>query len=136
MRNLSLIAPRSRNDETNLWSNRDGKMTGPSLVGSVLARRYKILEAVDVDSFKAQDLTLDQTVTVRRALLASQRAGKTWRQKVQQLALMRDPNFLNILDVIARKIWRFCHYRAFQRSLYCRPVKERVHALTWKMFCG
>jgi hypothetical protein len=58
------------------------------------------LEAVDVDSFKAHDLTLDQTVTVRRALLASQRVGETWRQKVQQLALMRDPNFLNILDVI------------------------------------
>jgi hypothetical protein len=49
MRNLSIIAPRSRNDETNLWSNRDGKMTGPSLVGTVLARRYKILEAVDVE---------------------------------------------------------------------------------------
>jgi hypothetical protein len=107
MRNLSLIAPRSRNDETNLRSNRDGKMSGPSLVGTVLARRYKILEAVDVDSFKAHDLTLDQTVTVRRALLASQRAGETWRQKVQQLALMRDPNFLNILDVIVDKSGAF-----------------------------
>jgi hypothetical protein len=107
MRNLSLIAPRSRNDETNLRSNRDGKMTGPSLVGTVLARRYKILEAVDVDSFKAHDLTLDQTVTVRRALLASQPAGETWRQKVQQLALMRDPNFLNILDVIVDKSGAF-----------------------------
>jgi hypothetical protein len=82
-------------------------MTGPSLVGTVLARRYKILEAVDVDSFKAHDLTLDQTVTVRRALLASQRAGETWRQKVQQLALIRDPNFLNILDVIVDKSGAF-----------------------------
>jgi hypothetical protein len=107
MRNLSLIALRSRNDETNLWSNRDGKMTEASLVGSVLARRYKILEAVDVDSFKAHDLALDQTVTVRRALLASQRAGETWRQKVQQLALMRDPGFLNILDVIVEKSGAF-----------------------------
>jgi hypothetical protein len=82
-------------------------MTGPSLVGTVLARRYKSLEAVDVESFKAHDLTLDQTVTIRRALLASQRAGETWRQKVQQLALMRDPNFLNILDVIVDKSGAF-----------------------------
>jgi hypothetical protein len=64
-----------------------------------LARRYKILETIDVDSFKAHDLTLDQTVTVRQALLTSQRDGDTWRQKVQQLALVRDSNFLNVLDV-------------------------------------
>jgi cytidylate kinase len=62
MRTLSLIAPRSRNDETNLESNHDGKMTVSSLVETVLARRYKILETIDVDSFKAHDLTLDQTV--------------------------------------------------------------------------
>ena len=103
MRTLSLIAPRSRNDETNLRSDRDGKMTGSSLVGTVLARRYKILETIDVDSFKAHDLALDQTVTVRQALLTSQCAGDTWRQKIQQLALVRDPNFLNVLDVIFDK---------------------------------
>jgi hypothetical protein len=107
MRTISLIAPRSRNDEVNLRSNRDGKMTGRSLVGMVLARRYKILEMVDVDSFKAHDLALDQTVTVRRTLLAPQRDGETWRQKVQQLALMRDSNFLNILDVIIDKSGAF-----------------------------
>ena len=100
MRTLSLIAPRSRNDETNLESDHDGKMTVSSLVGTVLARRYKILETIDVDSFKAHDLTLDQTVTVRQALLTSQRDGDTWRQKVQQLALVRDSNFFNVLDVI------------------------------------
>jgi hypothetical protein len=103
MRTISFIALRSRNDVTNLRSDRDGKMTGLSLIRTVLARRYKILETVDVDSFKAHDLALDQTVTVRRALLTSQRAGETWLQKVQQLALMRDPNFLNILDVILDK---------------------------------
>jgi hypothetical protein len=103
MRTLSLIAPRSRNDETDFRSDRDGKMTGSSLAGTVLARRYKILETIDGDSFKAHDLALDQTVTVRQALLTSQRAGDTWRQKVQQLALVRDPNFLNVLDVIFDK---------------------------------
>ena len=103
MRTLLLIAPRSRNDQTNLRSDRDGKMNGSSLAGTVLASRYKILETIDVDSFKAHDLALDQTVTVRQALLTSQRAGDTWRQKVQQLALVRDPNFLNVLDVISDK---------------------------------
>ena len=37
----------------------------PDVVGTVLARRYKILGSIDGDSFKAHDLTLDQTVTVR-----------------------------------------------------------------------
>ena len=69
----------------------------------VLASRYKILESVSGDSLKAHDLVLDQTVTVRQAFLTSQRAGDTWRQKVQQLALVRDPNFLNVLDVIFDK---------------------------------
>ena len=86
-----------------MQSDRDGKTTVSSLVGTVLARRYKILETIDVDSFKAHDVALDQTATVRQALLTSQRAGDTWRQKVQQLALVRDPNFLNVLDVIFAK---------------------------------
>jgi hypothetical protein len=103
MRTLLLIEPKSSNDETNLQSDHDGKMTGSSLVGTVLARSYKILELIDVDNFKAHDLTLDQTVTVKQALLKSQRDGDTWRQKVQQLALVRDPNLLNVLDVIFDK---------------------------------
>jgi hypothetical protein len=56
MRTLSLIAPRSRNDETNLESDHDGKMTVSSLVGTVLARRYKILETIDVDSWTSGNL--------------------------------------------------------------------------------
>jgi hypothetical protein len=55
-----------RNDETNLRSDHDGKMTGPSLVETVSAKRYKILETVGVDNFKAHDLALNQIVTVRR----------------------------------------------------------------------
>ena len=77
------------------------------LVRTGLASRYRILETVKLDSFKAHDLALDQTVTVRRVVLASRRAGETWRQKVQQLALMRDPHFLNILDVIVDKSGAF-----------------------------
>ena len=103
MRTLFLIAPSSRNGQTDFRSDRDVEMTGSSLVGTVLARRYKILERIEVGSFKAQDLALDQTVTVRQALLTSQRTADTWRQKVQQLALVRDANFLNVLDVIFDK---------------------------------
>ena len=103
MRTLSLIAPRSRNDEANLRSDRDGKLTGSSLVGTLLARRYKILKTIDVESFKAHDLALDQTVTVRRASLTSQCTSDTWCQKLHQLALVRNPHFLNVLDVICDK---------------------------------
>jgi hypothetical protein len=103
MPTLFLMAPSSRKDKTDFRSDHDGKMVRPSLVRTVLASRYKILETVDLDSFKAHDLALDQTVTVRRVFLVSRRAGETWRQKIQQLALLRDPNFLNILDVIIDK---------------------------------
>jgi hypothetical protein len=100
MQTFSLIAPRSRNDEANLRSDRDGKMTGSSLVGRVLAKRYKILERIDVDSFRAHDLALDQTVTVRQANLTSERNRDIWRKRVRRLASVRHPNFLNVLDLI------------------------------------
>ena len=38
-----------------------------------------------------------------QANLTSQRDCDTWRQKVQQLARVRNPNFLNVLDVIFDK---------------------------------
>lgn len=103
MRTVFLPASSSRNDQSNLQSDRDGTTTCSSFVGTVLASRYKILERIGVDCFKAHDLALDQTVTLRRSLLTSQYPGDTWRQKIQQLALVRDPNFLNVLDVISDK---------------------------------
>ena len=60
----------------------------------------KILERIDVDSFRAHDLALDQTVTVRQAKLTSQRERDSWRQRVRRLASVRHPNFLNVLDLI------------------------------------
>jgi len=86
-----------------LRSDRGGKLTGSSFVGTVLARRYKILEMIDADSFKAHDLSLDQTVTLRRASLTSQCPSDTWWQKIHQLASVRNPHFLNLLDVISDK---------------------------------
>ena len=76
---------------------------GSSLAGTILAGRYKVLETIDVDSFKAHDLTLDQTVTVRKALLTSQRDSNIWRQKARQLVLVRNAKFLNIIDVVSEK---------------------------------
>jgi hypothetical protein len=104
---LFLMAPSSRKDKTDFRSDHGGKMVRPFLVRTVLASRYRILETVDLNSFKAHDLSLDQTVTVRRVFLTSRRAGETWRQRVQQLALLRDPSFLNILDVIIDKSGAF-----------------------------
>ncbi len=126
MRTLFLIAPSSRNDQTDFRSDRDGKMTGSSLVGKVLATRYKILEADEVDSFKAHDLVLDQTVTVRQALLTSQRAGDTRRQKVQHLASVRDPNFLNVLDVIFDKSGDFVITERPRGRLLADLLRERL----------
>jgi hypothetical protein len=94
--NDAVLFQRSRLDH-------DGNMTGLSLAGTVLARRYKIMEMIDGDSFKAHDLALDQTVTVRQATPRSPRDGDAWRQKVQQLVLVRNPNFLNVLDVVFDK---------------------------------
>jgi hypothetical protein len=87
-------------DSVNIQAGHDGQVTDSSLVGAVLARRFKILKKIDAESFKAHDLTLDQTVTVRQVLRTAPRDGDVWRQKMRQLALVRDPNFLNILDVI------------------------------------
>jgi hypothetical protein len=72
---------------------------------------------------------MDQTVTVRRALLAPKSAGQTWRQKVQQLALMRDPNFLNILDVIIDKSGAFVISERSRGRSMADLLKERFNLL-------
>jgi hypothetical protein len=100
MRALFLIPPSLKISQSNLRSDRDGTMSAWSLVGTVLARRYKILERLDARSFRAHDLALDQTVTVRQANLTSERHRDTWRARVRQLASVRHPNFLNVLDLV------------------------------------
>jgi hypothetical protein len=84
-----------------------GELDWDAATALVLARRYKILGRIDADSFKAHDLALDQTVKVRQAMLTGRRDGDIWRQKVQQLASVRDPNFLNVLDLISDKSGEF-----------------------------
>jgi hypothetical protein len=125
MRTLFLTAPSSRNGQFNFRSDRDGKMNGSSLVGTILAGRFKILKTINVDSFKAHDLVLDQTVMVRQALRPSQRDDDTWRQKIQKLALVRHPNFLNLLDVVFDKSSYFVITEPTQGQSIADLLKER-----------
>lgn len=125
MRTLFLTAPSSRNGQTKFQSDRDGKMNGSSLVGTMLADRFKILKTINVDSFKAHDVVLDQAVTVRQALGSSQRDDDTWRQKVQKLALVRHPNFLNVLDVVSDKSNYFVITEPRQGNSIADLLKER-----------
>ena len=103
MQMLLLSEPESTKDRTDFGSDCEVKISGSSLVGTILAGRYKILEPIEVGSFKAHDSLLDQTVTIREAFLTSQRDGGIWRQKVHRLASVRNPNFLNVLHVVSEK---------------------------------
>jgi hypothetical protein len=115
----------SRKHETDFRSDCDAKMTGLSVAGRVLAGRFEILKTIGVDSFKAHDLLLDQTVTVRQALLASQRDDDIWRHKVQQLALVRNSNFLNVLDVVSDESSYFVTTEPPQGQSIADLLKER-----------
>ncbi|MBV9645047.1 MAG: hypothetical protein JO334_15905 [Verrucomicrobia bacterium] len=125
MRTLFLIAPSSRKDRSDLRSNRDPEVTGVSVIGTVLANRYKISERFDAESFKAHDVLLDQTVTVRQTNLTSERAGDVWRQKVEQLALVRDSKFLNVIDVISEESRDFVITEASRGQTVADLLAER-----------
>jgi hypothetical protein len=90
----------SRDSQTNLPADPHGKMAGWLHGGTVLGKRYRVVEAIDSESFTAEDLVLCQTVIVRQAVLTGRRDVKSWRQRVRRLASVRHPNFLNILDLI------------------------------------
>lgn len=103
MQTLLLLELGSRKDQANLGSDRRLKTSESCLAGTILAGRYKFLETIDPDSYKAHDLALDQTVNVRKALLTSLHESDIWRQKVRQLALVRNASFLNVVDVVSEK---------------------------------
>jgi hypothetical protein len=102
MQTLLLLGPQSGRGETSLRSDRNIKITG-SFAGTTLTGRYRISNATDWVSFKAHDLALDQTVSVRGAWVPSQGYDDLWREKAQQLALVRNPNFLNVVDLVSDK---------------------------------
>lgn len=102
MQTLLLLGPQSRRGETRLRSDCNIDIPG-SFAGTILAGRYRISDTTDWATFKAHDLALDQTVSVRGALLRSKGYDDIWRGKAQQLALVRNPNFLNVLDVVSEE---------------------------------
>jgi hypothetical protein len=103
MRMLLLLELGSRKDQANFRANRGVKTPESSIAGTILADRYRVLETIDVDSYTAHDLALDQTVIVRKALLTSPDDSDIWRQKVRQLALVRNASFLNVIDLVSEK---------------------------------
>jgi hypothetical protein len=103
MRTLLLLELGSRRDQANFPPDVPVKTSESSLTGTILASRYKVLETIDVDSYKAHDLALDQTVIVRKALPASPDESDIWRQKVRQLALAQNASFLNVIDLVSEK---------------------------------
>src|SRR6202035_4005646 len=103
MRTLLLLELGSRKDQVNFRSDRHVKTSESSLAATILAGRYRVLETIDVDSFKAHDLALDQTVTVRKELLTSPHDSDLCRQKVRHLASVRNVSFLNVIDLVCEK---------------------------------
>src|ERR1700730_4750754 len=125
MRTLLLLELGSRKDQANFRSDRAVKTSESSLPGTILAARYKVLETIDVDSFKAHDLTLDQTVTVRKALLTSPQDRDIWHQKARQLALVRNASFLNVIDVVCENSSYFVITECPQGQSIADLLKER-----------
>jgi hypothetical protein len=125
MRTLLLLEVGSRKDQANFRSDRRVKTSESSLAGTILAGRYKVLETIDVDSCRAHDLTLDQTVTVRKALLTSPHDSDIWRQKARQLALVRNASFLNVIDVVSEKSSDFVITESPKGQSIADLLKER-----------
>src|ERR1700722_10086024 len=69
----------------------------------ILAGRYRISKKIGAGIFKAQDLALDQTVMVRGPFRSPKGDSDLWRKKARQLALVRNPHFLNVLEVVAEE---------------------------------
>ena len=101
METCLLLDPKPEPTHGGLQSSRGDKASAFPLIGDILADRYKILSQAGAENFKAHDLALDQTVTVRAWLPMSPPQPAEWLRKINRLSSVRDPNFLNILDLIS-----------------------------------
>lgn len=124
MRTLLLIELGSRKDQANSRTDCRVKRSESSVAGT-LAGRYKVLETIDVDRYKAHDLALDQTVIVRKALLTSPSDIDIWHQKVRQLASVRNASFLNVIDVVSDKSSDYVITEAPRGQSVADLLKER-----------
>jgi hypothetical protein len=89
-----------REAQTSVPLGQDGGLVRLPAPGTVLGDRYRLLEAIDTESYLAEDLALYQRVTVRKATVSERPGMEGWRERVLQLVSARHPNFLNILDWI------------------------------------
>jgi hypothetical protein len=125
MRTLLLLELGSRKDQADFRPERRVNTSEFTLAGTILASRYKILETIDVNRYKAHDLALDQTVTVRKALLTSPHDSDIWRQKARELALVRNASFLNVVDVVSEKSSDFVITESPRGQSIADLLKER-----------
>src|SRR5438067_1453104 len=95
METCLLLDPKPEPTQSGLQSSRGDKASKSRLTGDVLADRYKVLSQAGEENFKAHDLALDQTVTVRAWLpMSAPQPAESFR-KINRLSSVRDPNFLN-----------------------------------------
>jgi hypothetical protein len=80
-----------------------GIKTSESRRRIILAGRYRISKKIGAGIFKAHDLALDQTVTVRGPFRSLKDHRDLWRKKARQLALACNPHFLNVLAVVSEE---------------------------------
>jgi hypothetical protein len=125
MRTLLLLELGSRKDQASFRSDRRVKTSESSFAGTILAGRYKVLATIDVDSYRAHDLALDQTVTVRKALMTSPHDSDICRQKARQLALVRNASFLNVIDVVSEQSSDFVITESPKGQSVADLLKER-----------
>jgi hypothetical protein len=100
MQRLLPASPERGTLQTCFRSDDPPKNFASALLGQILAGRYKILKVIDSSTFKGHDLALDQTVNVREEPRVSQGDRDIWRQRAKELMQVRDPNFLNVIDMV------------------------------------
>jgi hypothetical protein len=100
MQTLSLPAPLPERKEMDFPSGCSISTREPQ-PRIILAGRYRISNKIGAGIFKGHDLALDQTVVVRGPFWSPKDYGDLWRKKARQLALVRNPYFLNVLEVIS-----------------------------------
>ena len=102
MQTLSLARSLPSRNEMDLPSG-CGNKTPKSRRKIILAGRYRISKKIGAGIFKAHDLALDQTVTVRGPFRSLKDYGDLWHKKARQLALACNPHFLNVLAVVSEE---------------------------------
>jgi len=117
--------PETEGPQTSFLPDHRPRNSVSSVLGRILAGRYKILKRIDPGTFKGHDLALDQTVNVRQVLCASQQDRDIWCQKAIELIGVRNSNFLNVIDLICEESSDFVISEYPRGRLIAELVGER-----------